>query len=672
MKKGIRWKLLQRFLLLALFPVLVGGVAWYQGRMLKEGLGIRSVVQEDIISPFYRTNSRIREYLALSGENGFLAGIESVDDLYVDIHKGMEHLEGFLREGEKDVLAEVKEAFGRHREIVSRLFSLRKEYRSGILLEKVKGDKIELALRNDPALYPLFLRARERGKEFMVSMDEKAAREQQQILEGLISSLNDPALRASIEEYSKVAFRNNELLRQIAALQQDLGLMTLKVDTVLQDLMRTVSERGEATSRAAETINLSAVGVCFLLAVSIALLTARRFTVPLSRLVYASREIAGGNYDVSIEVRTRDELELLADSMRKMASELKERASRERRQMEEVQRQRDIAEGQRQEAERLKSEAERRQRELLDEVNQIGAFVRATAEGDYYSFLDPERFNQLRDLAREFNEMKRQQREILLQVLEASNQVLLASSQITEASQNLAMNATNQTAAVEETTGNMEEMSVMIDHNAEKAQEANRSMQQALGRINEAVDSLQALIGAMDEIVEASDSTRRIVKNIDEIAFQTNLLALNAAIEAARAGSAGAGFAVVADEIRALAQRSAEAAQQTARLIDDMAQRVKKGRVVLEGATERFGHVDEEAKKIGQLMEEIAAASSEQARGVAEVKAALQRINEIGQQVAANAEESAAAAEQMKSQAASLTEMVNYFKLQEGPGTATA
>ena len=149
----------------------------------------------------------------------------------------------------------------------------------------------------------------------------------------------------------------------------------------------------------------------------------------------------------------------------------------------------------------------------------------------------------------------------------------------------------------------------------------------------------------------ASEETAKIIKTIDEIAFQTNLLALNAAVEAARAGEAGAGFAVVADEVRNLAMRAAEAAKNTANLIEGTVNKVKEGSDLVGLTAEAFSQVAASSTKMKELVGEISAASGEQSQGVDQINKAINEMNQVTQQVAANAEESASASEELNAQA---------------------
>jgi methyl-accepting chemotaxis protein len=181
--------------------------------------------------------------------------------------------------------------------------------------------------------------------------------------------------------------------------------------------------------------------------------------------------------------------------------------------------------------------------------------------------------------------------------------------------------------------------------------------------------SMERLTESMTEISQASEETSKIIKTIDEIAFQTNLLALNAAVEAARAGEAGAGFAVVADEVRNLALRAAEAAKNTARLIEGTVKKVKDGSSLVVQSNEAFQQVANASNKAAELVGEISAASSEQAQGIDQINRAVTEMDKVTQQNAASAEESASASEEMNAQAETMKDMVGELVAMVG-GTA--
>ena len=241
---------------------------------------------------------------------------------------------------------------------------------------------------------------------------------------------------------------------------------------------------------------------------------------------------------------------------------------------------------------------------------------------------------------------------------QGAEQVASASGQVSSASQQLAGGASEQAASIEETSSSLEEMSSMTKQNAGNAQEADNLMKEANQVVGQANDSMGHLTRSMDEISKASEETSKIIKTIDEIAFQTNLLALNAAVEAARAGEAGAGFAVVADEVRNLAMRAADAAKNTAGLIEGTVKKVGEGAELVSGTNEAFQKVAESASKVGELVAEIAAASNEQSQGIGQVNTAVAEMDKVVQQNAANAEESASASEEMSAQAEQMKSMV--------------
>jgi methyl-accepting chemotaxis protein len=244
--------------------------------------------------------------------------------------------------------------------------------------------------------------------------------------------------------------------------------------------------------------------------------------------------------------------------------------------------------------------------------------------------------------------------------LDASvHHVASLSDQISATSQTVAEGASEQAASIEETSSSLEEISSMTRQNADNANQANQLMTATRESVSRASESMGRLTTSMKEISTASEETSKIIKTIDEIAFQTNLLALNAAVEAARAGEAGAGFAVVADEVRNLAMRAADAAKNTANLIEGTVKRVHIGVGLVEKTDREFREVALNAGKSGELVGEIAAASHEQAQGIEQVNKAMNEMDRVVQENAAHAEESASASEDMNAQAKHMNAFVD-------------
>ncbi len=241
---------------------------------------------------------------------------------------------------------------------------------------------------------------------------------------------------------------------------------------------------------------------------------------------------------------------------------------------------------------------------------------------------------------------------------DGADQVASASSQVASSSQSLAEGASEQAAGLEETSSSIEELASMTKHNAENARQANSLMADTSRVVDEANHSMAELTGSMKAISAASEETAKIIRTIDEIAFQTNLLALNAAVEAARAGEAGAGFAVVADEVRSLALRAAEAAKNTANLIEGSVKKIQTGSDIVSKTNEAFIKVATGSKKVGDLVGEITAASQEQAQGIDQINKAVAEMDKVIQMNAANAEESASASEEMNAQAEQMKSFV--------------
>ena len=240
---------------------------------------------------------------------------------------------------------------------------------------------------------------------------------------------------------------------------------------------------------------------------------------------------------------------------------------------------------------------------------------------------------------------------------DGSNQVASAAAQVSASSQSLAEGSSEQAASLEETSSSLEEMSSMTKRNAENAQKANDLAKQTRTAADKGTSDMQTMSAAMDAIKVSSDDITKIIKTIDEIAFQTNILALNAAVEAARAGEAGMGFAVVADEVRNLAQRSAQAAKETAGKIEGAIIKTAQGVGISKQVAETLNEIATKARQVDELVAEVAGASREQTQGITQVNTAVGQMDKVTQSNAANAEESAAA-EELNAQAVTMKESV--------------
>jgi len=241
---------------------------------------------------------------------------------------------------------------------------------------------------------------------------------------------------------------------------------------------------------------------------------------------------------------------------------------------------------------------------------------------------------------------------------QGATQVAGASSQISAASQSLAQGASEQAASVEETSASTEEINAMVRRNVEHSQAAASVVLESQRKFDVANQSLMGMNRTIGEIGASSKKISSIIKVIDEIAFQTNILALNAAVEAARAGDAGKGFGVVADEVRNLAQRCAQAARDTAGLIEESVARSADGEGKVDQVTCAIRAITEETTRTKMLVDEIHAGSQEQMRGIEQVAQAVRQIERVTQHAAASAEESAATAREMEAQSGVLLSVV--------------
>jgi methyl-accepting chemotaxis protein/methyl-accepting chemotaxis protein-1 (serine sensor receptor) len=241
---------------------------------------------------------------------------------------------------------------------------------------------------------------------------------------------------------------------------------------------------------------------------------------------------------------------------------------------------------------------------------------------------------------------------------EAASQINSAASEVATSSQSMAQGASEQAATIEETSASSSQINSMAQRNTENSRSTAEMMVGSQTRFEQTNHSLEQMVRAMDDITTSSQKISKIIKVIDEIAFQTNILALNAAVEAARAGEAGMGFAVVADEVRNLAQRCAQAARDTADLIEDSIVKSAGGKSKVDEVASSIRIVTEDSSKMKVLVDEINLGSVEQARGIDQIARSITQMEQVTQGSAANAEQTAAAAEELSAQSRTMRDII--------------
>lgn len=298
-------------------------------------------------------------------------------------------------------------------------------------------------------------------------------------------------------------------------------------------------------------------------------------------------------------------------------------------------------------------------------LNEAAGILQYAANNDLTHNMTGEYNGHLGDLKNNMNSMTATLNRALGQVMQAISLVNSGANQITDASEALSQGATTQASSLQEITSSLEQIASQTKTNAENATQATLLANNARDAAEKGGLQMQDMVSAMNDINASSTQISKIIKVIDDIAFQTNLLALNAAVEAARAGVHGKGFAVVADEVRNLAGRSAKAAKETADLIDQSGGKVSRGLQVAVNTSSAIQEIITQIIKAADLVNEIAAASNEQAAGVAQINIGLVQVDQITQQNTANAEETAAASQELLGQARELKKQIEQFTLTE-------
>ncbi|MDP3747533.1 MAG: HAMP domain-containing methyl-accepting chemotaxis protein [Phenylobacterium sp.] len=386
---------------------------------------------------------------------------------------------------------------------------------------------------------------------------------------------------------------------------------------------------------------------------------------PLRELTRQMNQLAGGRVDIEVQARDR------ADEVGEMARALEVfrvnaiEAETARAAQEDAKAQA--------ERERLAGEEAATARGQALVVGSFGEGLERLAEGDLTYRMKGELPPAYLKLQSDFNLAAAKLQNTLGVVVGAAAGMRSGAGEISTAADDLSQRTEQQAASLEETAAALDEITATVRRTAEGASHARKVVETARSDAAEGADVVKRATSAMDEIEGSSRQIGQIIGVIDEIAFQTNLLALNAGVEAARAGEAGKGFAVVASEVRALAQRSAEAAKEIKALIMSSSAQVGTGVELVAATGKALQRIVIQVAEINGIVAEIAASAQEQATGLQQVNTAVNHMDQVTQQNAAMVEESTAASHSLANEAAELATLVAQFRTGDaGPGVRRA
>ncbi|HEX3139894.1 MAG TPA: methyl-accepting chemotaxis protein [Rhizobacter sp.] len=304
-------------------------------------------------------------------------------------------------------------------------------------------------------------------------------------------------------------------------------------------------------------------------------------------------------------------------------------------------------------------------RSIVLPLRQAARFANQIAAGDLGSQMLSHRSDEIGTLIRALAQMNVNMRATVLDVRDGAGLMKRATEEIATGTLDLSSRTESQASNLEETAASMEQMNVTVRNNSETARQASQVAAEACVAAETGGKAVGEMIATMDVITKSSKQISEIIGVIDSIAFQTNILALNAAVEAARAGEQGRGFAVVAAEVRSLAQRSAQSAKEIRALISQSVDTVDGGSKLVNSAGKKIEDVVTQVRRVTELVNHIAGASSEQSTGIGQINQAVVTLDHMTQQNAALVEQSTASAESLREQAVRMVDVVSVFKLSQ-------
>ena len=402
-----------------------------------------------------------------------------------------------------------------------------------------------------------------------------------------------------------------------------------EIDTEIQGIINDlIAAKNRITEEKVEnfthTVTYTVLGIVITIVLSIVIAVILGIGIscvisnPIKELVHAAEQLSEGDVNIDLKVRnTKDEIGTLTRSFGMIAENIREQA---------------IA------AEKLAN-------------GDMTTVVKVHSEKDL--------------LGKQLVGMVKKNREMLIHINTSAEKVAVGSKQISDLSVVLSTGATQQASVIEELTSSLDDLSSKTTINAKKADEANKLATQAKTNALQGNNEMKEMLRSVKEINEASANISQIIKLIDDIAFQTNILALNAAVEAARAGRHGKGFAVVAEEVRSLAEKSADAAKETARMIEGSIKKSEDGMRIAKHTAKALDEIVNDIGQVANLISDIADASNEQAMGIGQINQAVMQVSEVTKNTSDTSREGIAAGEQLLGEANLLKKLVGQFKLQD-------
>ena len=488
----------------------------------------------------------------------------------------------------------------------------------------------EMALNNDTSAYDSYEQTVER---LLTEVDSEL-----KILKetGVVPNANYEEYATALSDWGNIGYSIIEEIKsgdKEEAVDQILNECTPALNKLVEIAIELGDMTDQESSRAARTTFIFAIAgivciiVCLVFAWTLTKKTSKKvldtILEPLRAVEDVAKELTEGNLHSTLEYRSEDEIGRLAHSMRKSI------------------------------------------RILGSYVDDIDRAMKLFAAGNFDVKPEVEWRGDFVGILDSFMQFEESMGETIKGIQNVSNEVSSAAEQVASSSNDLADGATNQAAVVEELTATVGGVSEQVEKNSQSAKEISGRVDELGNAISESNGKMHEMVDSMHEINEASKEIDKIIATINEIASQTNLLALNASIEAARAGEAGKGFAVVANQVNSLADQSAQAAKESAMLIETSVKAVEKGMVIAGQTASQLEEVAENSKVITKEVTNIAETLEMQTTEIQQINEGIEQINDVVQTNSATSEECAAASQEMSSEAENLREMIQKFKVAE-------